>query len=525
MVKRLVIGLVLLAPAALAIAADARAAAPVGTVACVAQTFDAVTPPALPAGWSAWNAQGADPVWSTAAADPDTPPNVALLPNSADVADKRLESQPIPITMDGAQLSFRQAYEFRLSRSSVDGGVLEMSSDGGPFFDLMDTGATFLLGGYNGLIGGNPLDGRQGWVESSGGFSTVLIDLGANLAGHTVVFRWRMGSGGGEAIGAGWRIDTLTVAQSCVLPVALRVDEQQLPTIPSSVLANGVLEPGETVVIDPVYQAVGSGVSLFGTAEALSGPVDPPYAMVDASADYGEIGAGAASDCYSSTGNCYVLSLGTPAERNGAHLDAVIRETLSNGGVRNWRIHIGETFDDVPPENLFYRHVETLLHGGVTAGCAGGSYCPDASTVRKQMAVFVLKAKFGPNYEPRACHGVFADVACPGPFTNWIEDLYARGIAAGCGAGPIYCPDAPVSRQQMAVFLLKTRQGSAYVPPECTGVFPDVPCSSPFAPWIEDLYFRNIAAGCSGGNFCPTAATTRGQMAPFLVKTFALLLY
>jgi hypothetical protein len=177
------------------------------------------------------------------------------------------------------------------------------------------------------------------------------------------------------------------------------------------------------------------------------------------------------------------------------------------------------------PENLFYRYIETLIHDGVTGGCGVGTYCPDASTVRKQMAVFVLKAKFGPNYEPPACAGVFADVACPGTFTNWIEDLHALGIAAGCGAGPIYCPDAPVSRQQMAVFLLKTRQGAAYQPPACQGVFPDVPCSSPFAPWIEDLYNRQIAAGCSGGNYCPTAATTRGQMAPFLVKTFGLLLY
>jgi hypothetical protein len=77
----------------------------------------------------------------------------------------------------------------------------------------------------------------------------------------------------------------------------------------------------------------------------------------------------------------------------------------------------------------------------------------------------------------------------------------------------------------MAVFLLKGLKGSGYAPPACQGVFEDVPCSSPFAPWIEDLYTRQIAAGCGGGNFCPTNATTRGQMAPFLVKTFGLLLY
>ena len=123
------------------------------------------------------------------------------------------------------------------------------------------------------------------------------------------------------------------------------------------------------------------------------------------------------------------------------------------------------------------------------------------------------------------CAGVFTDVACPGPFTDWIEDLHAQGVVAGCGAGPAYCPDGAVSRQQMAVFLLKTLQGASYVPPACQGIFPDVPCSGAFAPWIEDLYTRQIAAGCGNGNFCPGNPTTRGQMAPFLVKTFGLRLY
>jgi len=57
------------------------------------------------------------------------------------------------------------------------------------------------------------------------------------------------------------------------------------------------------------------------------------------------------------------------------------------------------------------------------------------------------------------------------------------------------------------------------------GMFGDVAMASPFAPWIEDLFNRSIAAGCGGGNFCPTNSTTRGQMAPFLAKTFKLVLY
>jgi hypothetical protein len=50
-------------------------------------------------------------------------------------------------------------------------------------------------------------------------------------------------------------------------------------------------------------------------------------------------------------------------------------------------------------------------------------------------------------------------------------------------------------------------------------------CPNPFAPWIEHIFRRGIAAGCGGGNYCPTSPTTRGQMAPFLVKTFGLVLY
>ncbi len=138
------------------------------------------------------------------------------------------------------------------------------------------------------------------------------------------------------------------------------------------------------------------------------------------------------------------------------------------------------------------------------------------------MAVFVLKAKNGSNYVPPPAVGIFTDVPASDPFAPWIEELYNLGVVGGCGAGPMYCPDNPVLRQQMPVFLLKTLEGSGYTPPACTGIFGDVPCPSLFADWIEDLVNRGIAAGCGGGNFCPGNPTTRGQMAPFLVKTFSL---
>ena len=104
---------------------------------------------------------------------------------------------------------------------------------------------------------------------------------------------------------------------------------------------------------------------------------------------------------------------------------------------------------------------------------------------------------------------------------SFIEQLFADGITAGCGGGN-YCPDAQVTRDQMAVFLLRSKYGSGYSPPSPSGVFGDVPVSYWAAAWIEQLATEGITAGCGSGNYCPDAPVSRAQMAVFLVRTFGL---
>ena len=178
-------------------------------------------------------------------------------------------------------------------------------------------------------------------------------------------------------------------------------------------------------------------------------------------------------------------------------------------------------FLDVPGGHPFYAFVTTLVSNGITAGVGGGLYGVDQPTLRQQMAVFLLKARHGLCYVPPTCTGAFGDVPCPSTFADWIEALAAEGITGGCGGGN-YCPTSPVRRDQMAVFLLKAEHGSSYTPPGCAGVFPDVPCPSPFADWIEQLAAEGITGGCGGGNYCPLSNNTRGQMAVFITKTFKL---
>ena len=162
--------------------------------------------------------------------------------------------------------------------------------------------------------------------------------------------------------------------------------------------------------------------------------------------------------------------------------------TLSGGYVAN--------FLDVPLGNTFHPFVTTLVRNGITAGIGGGNYCIGQPTLRQQMAVFLLKGKFGVCYAPPPCAGIFTDVPARSTFANWIEELAAQGITGRLRRG-VYCPSAPVRRDQMAVFLLKAEHGSAYVPPACTGDFDDVACPSTFADWIEQLAAEQITTGCA----------------------------
>jgi hypothetical protein len=63
---------------------------------------------------------------------------------------------------------------------------------------------------------------------------------------------------------------------------------------------------------------------------------------------------------------------------------------------------------------------------------------------------------------------------------DWIEQFAREGFTAGCQANPpLYCPDNPVTRAQIAIFILKAVHGTSYVPPKCSGMFNDVPCPIP----------------------------------------------
>jgi hypothetical protein len=164
-----------------------------------------------------------------------------------------------------------------------------------------------------------------------------------------------------------------------------------------------------------------------------------------------------------------------------------------------------------------------LFNAGITTGCGGNYFCPEQNVTRDQMAVFILRSMYGRNYTPPGVGAStgFYDVPTGHWAAAWIKQLAAEGITTGCGGGN-YCPNQSVSRDQMALFILRGMYGAAYQPPGVgsgTGFY-DVPTWHWAAPWIKQLAAEGITTGCGGGNYCPSNPVTRAQMAVFLVRAF-----
>jgi len=188
-----------------------------------------------------------------------------------------------------------------------------------------------------------------------------------------------------------------------------------------------------------------------------------------------------------------------------------------------------EEFEDVPSDHWAAPYVSIVTDVGLMEGCGGHFFCPDEPITREDMAVWLERGLHGVTYTPPAASGVFSDVDASYCLAPWIEQLYEDGITAGCSASPLkYCPHKPLSRAEMAVFLLSVSHGADYRPPACTPgnpVFSDVPCPGYWATdWIEQLYREGITGGCAVNplKYCPYNQVTRAQMAVFLVGSFDL---
>lgn len=310
---------------------------------------------------------------------------------------------------------------------------------------------------------------------------------------------------------------------------------------------NGIWEPGESVILRPSwFNPSTQAAQDSGTVAFFGGPAGGEYVLTDAASSYPSFPAGGTGSC----SDCYGAYLGQPAGRPQTHWDVTVTESLTYGTSATWTLHIGNSFSDVPASHWAYRFVEAVLHNGITSGCGQGLFCPQDAVKRRQMAVFLAKALNDgpipaqgtvPGWGAYDCSpggvSLFADVAPTDAWCPAVHDIAARGITGGCGGGQ-FCPEAPTTRGQMAVFLARALAGNevpnaGLVPGlgsyQCgaggVSVFSDVHPGDVRCPHIHYVAAQQISVGCGGGFFCPGAATRRDQMAVFLAKAFGLGLF
>ena len=314
-------------------------------------------------------------------------------------------------------------------------------------------------------------------------------------------------------------------------PSILIDPSEMLASSPGAAPGNGVFEPGETQIIRTAWvnDTTADVESIFGNISTFTGPPGADYTIND---DDGPLRhhPGGADQELQPVGRLLLRhrvgsrfretpALGRPVagelqSQPGPHLGAPPRRELPRRA-------------DRPPVLPF---IETLFHNGVTGGCAAGGYCPGDPVTRAQMAVFLLKAKFGAAHVPPPCTGtVFTDVparaarSTPGSRSSRRSDhrrlrrrqLLPRATPSPASRWRSFCSRPSKARRTTRPIARASSTTSRARPA------PASPTGS------RSSTTARITGGCSVAplEYCPTNPNNRGQMAVFLVKTFGLVLY
>ena len=179
----------------------------------------------------------------------------------------------------------------------------------------------------------------------------------------------------------------------------------------------------------------------------------------------------------------------------------------------------GGTFID-DDGSIYEGSIEAIAAEGITRGCnppTNDRYCPDDPVTRGQMAAFVVRALNLPTTD----RDFFSDDS-GNTFENDINRLAAAGITRGCNP-PVndrYCPARSVTRGEMAGFLNR-----AFTPPPTSEDFFTDDTGNTFESDINRIAAKGITKGCNppaNDRYCATRLVTRGEMAAFLTRALGL---
>jgi hypothetical protein len=192
-----------------------------------------------------------------------------------------------------------------------------------------------------------------------------------------------------------------------------------------------------------------------------------------------------------------------------------------SGKVESGRLSAGDVmhnqFVDIRG-HTFEADVKWASDQDVAKGCDPPEnilFCPNDPVTRGQMAAFLNRHL---RLESTSKDHFTDDNGST--FENDINRIAEAGITRGCNppANDDFCPDEPLTREQMAAFLVRALNLSSDTHPG----FDDVSGSNTFVGDIEKLATAGITRGCNppqNNLYCPTDEVTRGQMTAFLHRS------
>lgn len=215
----------------------------------------------------------------------------------------------------------------------------------------------------------------------------------------------------------------------------------------------------------------------------------------------------------------HVFGVGESFTVRGVSIQVVDFDGVSFG-LRVTGAAVAERFVD-DDGNFHEAAIEAIAAAGVSTGCTATTdrYCPARPVSRAEMAAFLLRA-IG-DATPAATSGVFPDVPADAWYAGAVDRVAELGITVGYADGT-FRPGAAVSRAEMAVFLTRAFPNLAAVAP--SGVFVDVGVDAWFAGAAEGLYAAGVTTGCASDplSFCPGGAVARDAMASFLARSMGI---
>ena len=171
-------------------------------------------------------------------------------------------------------------------------------------------------------------------------------------------------------------------------------------------------------------------------------------------------------------------------------------------------------FDDISA-SVHVAQINQIAALGITVGCnppANNLYCPKNDVSRAQMSAFLRRAFVLP---PTNSDFFTDDDGIV--FEDDINRLSAAGTSdLGC-SGSLFCPWQPITRSDMALFIVSTLD----LPSLGNSDFSDI-AGDPNASEIRILADHGITVGCTVNQFCPDETVSRAQMASFIMRSLAV---